>query len=57
MGEFKRRVIQFLYKLLPQRELQYEKNELDEINKEHKTLRGVKGLDKVKVALHREKRL
>ncbi len=56
MGKFKRKLIQFLYKLLPQRELQYEKREFDEINKEHRSLRGVKGSDKIKVVIHRERR-
>jgi hypothetical protein len=57
MGEFKRKIVQFLYRLFPQKELQYEKNEFDEINKEHKSIRGVKGSDKIKVAMHRERRL
>jgi len=50
MGELKRKIIQFLYKILPQEELQIEKDEFDEINKESRLLKGVKGSDKIEVA-------
>lgn len=57
MGELKRRIIQFLYRLLPQKEIQLDKEEFNDINEEHKLLRGLKGSDKIKVAKHMDRHL
>ena len=57
MGELKRRIIQFLYRLLPQKEIQLDKEEFNDINEEHKLLRGLKGSDKLKVAKHMDRHL
>jgi hypothetical protein len=57
MGEFKRKIVLFLFRLFPQKAIQYNKEEFSEINDEHKLLKGVKGSDKIKVALHLERKL
>ena len=57
MGELKRKIIMLLYRLFPQKTVQYNKEEFSEINNEHKLLKGVKGSDKIKVALHLERKL
>jgi hypothetical protein len=57
MGQLKLRITAFLYRIFPQKQIQFEKEEFSEINKEHKLLKGVKGSDKVKLAKHIERQL
>ena len=49
MGEFKQKIISYLYGIFPLKELQLDKDEFSEMNEENEFLRGVKGLDKTKI--------
>ena len=57
MGEIRIRIISFLYRLFPQKRIQWEKEEFSKINNEHKFLKGVEGSDKIKLAKHLERQL
>lgn len=57
MREIKEKIILLLYRIFPQRRIQYEKEEFSDLNNEHKFLKGIKGSDKIRVAKHLERQL
>lgn len=57
MRELKQRIIMFLYRLFPQKAVQYGKDEIRETNDESSLLKGVKGSDKIKIAVHMDRKI
>lgn len=47
----------FLYRLFPQKAVQYGKDEIRETNDESNLLKGVKGSDKIKIAVHMDRKI